>query len=549
MKKTETANLSFTTAEATVSQTQAPDSAASSTMEAIFAINEGADYTNSQQVTLNLSAVKGEGIIEMSVDDNISWESLNLAKAYTLSAGDGLKSVDLYLKDASGTIMLTDTITLDTVVSSPTFISATSTYPYSVVFSWSAAENTTGRIDYGLTSAYGSYYQVSQSAASHTATISGLIASTTYYYQIIASDSAANQAFVASGSLTTSQVGRVKTFQKISDTAGNFTAVLDNEDTFGVSSANIGDLNGDGIEDLAVDALVDDDGGTNRGAVYILFLNTNGTVKSHQKISDTAGNFGAILNNEDRIGMDLANIGDLNGDGVTDLAVGVSRDDDGGTDRGAVYILFLNTNGTVNSYQKISDTAGNFSALLENEDHFGRCITAIGDVNGDGVMDIAVGAYWDDDGGYNRGAVYILFLNANGSVSGYQKISDTAGNFTAVLDNEDYFGIGATDIGDLNHDGIPDLAISSKNDDGGGTDRGAVYILFLNTDGTVKSHQKISNTLGNFSALLDNGDFFGGGMAFLGDYNGDGINDLVACSSQDDDGGTNRGAIYILFLK
>ena len=91
-------------------------------------------------------------------------------------------------------------------------------------------------------------------------------------------------------SLTSAQTttdGTVKSFQKISDTAGNFTATLDNEDRFGPSVAALGDLDGDTVTDLAVGAYYDDDGGLDRGAVYVLFMNTNGTVKSHQKISDT----------------------------------------------------------------------------------------------------------------------------------------------------------------------------------------------------------------------------------------------------------------------
>ncbi len=98
----------------------------------------------------------------------------------------------------------------------------------------------------------------------------------------------------------------------------------------------------------------DDDGGTNRGAVWILFLNPNGTVKSHQKISHTQGG-GPRLDNNDVFGI-AGSLGDLDGDGVRDLAVGAIWDDDGGTDRGAVWILFLdgvcpediNSDGTIN---------------------------------------------------------------------------------------------------------------------------------------------------------------------------------------------------------
>jgi hypothetical protein len=64
-----------------------------------------------------------------------------------------------------------------------------------------------------------------------------------------------------------------------------------------------------------------------------------GTVKSHQKISDTQGNFTGTLNDDDYFSSSL---GDLDGDGVGDLAVGAPADDDGGSGRGAVWVLFMN---------------------------------------------------------------------------------------------------------------------------------------------------------------------------------------------------------------
>ncbi|MCK5268458.1 MAG: FG-GAP repeat protein, partial [Spirochaetes bacterium] len=58
----------------------------------------------------------------------------------------------------------------------------------------------------------------------------------------------------------------------------NFTGTLDDSGLFGVSIANIGDLNGDGVTDIVTGAYFDDDGGTDRGAVWVLFLNPDGTV-------------------------------------------------------------------------------------------------------------------------------------------------------------------------------------------------------------------------------------------------------------------------------
>ena len=75
-----------------------------------------------------------------------------------------------------------------------------------------------------------------------------------------------------------------------------------------------------------------------------------------------------------------------------------------------------------------------------------------------------------------------------------QSLNSNQGNFTAVLNNYDYFGWSVSGVGDLDNDGIPDIAVGAYLDDDGGSNRGAIYTLFLNSDGTVKNHQKISDT-------------------------------------------------------
>ena len=66
---------------------------------------------------------------------------------------------------------------------------------------------------------------------------------------------------------------------------------------------------------LAVVAILDDDGGDDKGVVWILFMDTNGKVKSFQKISDTEGDFGGVLDDFDYFGISVASIRDLDGVG------------------------------------------------------------------------------------------------------------------------------------------------------------------------------------------------------------------------------------------
>lgn len=341
--------------------------------------------------------------------------------------------------------------------------------------------------------------------------------------------------------------GRALSFQKISSTQGGFGSGLDDNDEFGSSIAYLGDLNNDNSPEIVVGSPKDDDGGTDRGAAWIISLNSDGTVKNKKKISDTQGGFGGILANNDNFGNYAGNALDINGDGITDLVVGSPQDDEGGTNRGAVYVLFLDTSRTVIGEQKISDTAGNFLGVLDNDDNFGQP-SGIGDLNGDGKNDIAVGAFNDDDGGLNRGAIYILFLDTNGRVLSHQKISDTAGNFNGILSNSDRFGISVVSAGDLNSDNIIDLLVSADGDNDGGADRGAFWILLMDANGKVGTEIKVSDTENNFVGKLDNSDLFGSSISFMGDYNSDGLLDIAVGAVADDDGVTNGGAVWILSL-
>jgi len=317
-------------------------------------------------------------------------------------------------------------------------------------------------------------------------------------------------------------------------------------DAFGSTVASIGDIDDDGVADIAVGMPNDDEQNTDQGTVWIIFLNSDGSMDFPAKITMGRSNFGGILNMDDRFGEAVTSVGDLDGDGVEDIAVGAT---DAANDyRGAVWVIFLTNTGWVKSYQKISDTEGNFTGMLDLGDSFGSSLALLGDLDGDGVKDIAVGATGDEDGGYDRGAVWIVFLNSDGTVKSQQKISDTSGNFNGTLDNYDFFGSSVASLGDLDGDSVGDIVVGARADDDGGDARGAVWVLFLNSDGTVKGHQKISDTEGNFSGVLDDQDFFGISVTSLGDLDGNGVNDLGIGASGDDDGGASRGAVWELLL-
>ncbi|MGE3166602.1 MAG: hypothetical protein AB7O52_17005 [Planctomycetota bacterium] len=340
---------------------------------------------------------------------------------------------------------------------------------------------------------------------------------------------------------------------EIGDLTGGFGVDLDPFDRFGQAIASVGDLNGDGIPDIAVGAPGDDDGGSDQGAVYILLLAADGTVSSHTKIAEGQGGFTGPLDASDRFGSAVAAVGDVDQNGTVDLAVGATGDDDGASDAGAVYILFLAPGPAVSGFAKVSATQGSFMGTLAAFDFFGESLAALGDRDGNGVPDLAVGARGTDDGGMDRGAVWLLDLTNTGSVVAEHKISATSGAFAGVLDDLDGFGSSVAAVGDVDGDLVGDIAVGARLDDDGANDTGAVWILFLSPLGSVSGTQKISALAGNLPAGLSGGDAFGSAVGAPGDLNGDDIPDLLVGAPLDDDGGVgnfaNRGAVWVLTLQ
>lgn len=363
---------------------------------------------------------------------------------------------------------------------------------------------------------------------------------------------------IATASVATAQFpeGKIASYSRITTSTGGFGGVLSAGDRFGAATAGIGDLDGNGTPDVVAGAPGEDDGGSNRGGAWILFLNASGTVIDEQKISDTAGSFGGTLANSDALGSAVANVGDLDGDGRNEIAVG--------TVSNKFFVLFLDTDGTVISDVEIAAATGGFSGALDAGDGFGSALTCVGDVNSDGIPDIAAGAPGDDDGGSNRGAAWILFMNANGTVASQQKISATMGSFGTGLANGDAFGTAVAGLSDYDGNGVHELAVGAPLTNGfdlvspglgmppvpvAAADEGVFFVLFLDTNGSVLSKVEIGEELGGFSARPDAGDHFGATLTALGDINGNGVTDVSVGSPERPTGIGPVGGFYQVFME
>jgi hypothetical protein len=370
------------------------------------------------------------------------------------------------------------------------------------------------------------------------------------------------------GTLWTAELapaGTVLDAHRLGNSPGRFVARFEPDDGFGLAVAPLGDLDGDGTFEVAVSAPGDADAGVRTGAVYVLSLTDDDRIVQRRKISPrrawarsapfvwllpdwVQGGFVGEVLPGDMFGASLEAVGDLDGDSVPELAVGVRETNAAGKARGAVWILFLRSDATVKRAVRIGSAAGGFPFELEEEDAFGISVAALGDLDGDGVPDLAVGAPGDDDGCNACGAVYVLFLERDGNVRATRKISSGDGELGGLFAAKNEFGIAMTALPDVDGDGIVDLAVGARGDTAVGPFTGAVWLLALDRDGAVRQHRRITSGQGGMQAGLRAEDVFGSGLAVVGDLDGNGIPELAAGAEGDDDGGTNSGAVWILFL-
>ena len=189
---------------------------------------------------------------------------------------------------------------------------------------------------------------------------------------------------------------------------------------------------------------------------------------------------------------------------------------------------------------------------VEKGGGFGQSVAGLGDVNGDGAVDIVVGAPLENGGvdhGIRRGAVYVMFLKpgGGGAVAGEQKIDSVVGGLVSDIRDEDEFGISVSSMGDIDGDGIPDFVVGAHRDSESGYRQGSVQLVLLHSDGTVKKNVKLRS--GDVpGGRVEDEDSFGMGLAALRDFEDgvEGVVTLAVGAPYDDDGGLGRGAVYVV---
>ncbi len=323
-------------------------------------------------------------------------------------------------------------------------------------------------------------------------------------------------------------------------------------DVFGEALA-AGDFDGDGFADLAVGTPGDSIGSPipKGGLVNVIYGTVSGLSATndqmwHQDVGSIIGGAGS----NDLFGSALA-VGDFDGDGFDDLAVGVPGDRAGGhAGAGVVNVIYGTEDGLDDAGNQIwhQDVDG-VTGIAGGGDGFGSTLAA-GDFDEDGFFDLAIGAPGDKvDGEVGAGVVHVLYGTAQGlSATGDDWWSQTTKGVKGQPNRNDGFGA-AIAAGDLDGDGAADLAIGVPGEErGGDNNAGQVHVLLggddgVTTDGARIWHQDLTWVKG----IAQAGDHFGAALA-IADHDGDGFNDLsIGVPDETLNGRKKAGGVIVLY--
>ncbi len=315
-----------------------------------------------------------------------------------------------------------------------------------------------------------------------------------------------------------------------------------------------GDINGDGIADLVIGARHAGPNGERSGRAYVVFGSNTGLPHPFD-LSTLDGSNGFAINGEaadDRLGYSVAAAGDINGDGVDDLIVGAPGSGAGanGEGSGRSYLVFGSRSGFASPIEvgQLNVLALDGASLFEDS---GTSVAAAGDVNGDGIDDLIIGAPDARPNGGISGRSYVVF-GAPAETFGALDLGRLNGSNGFQINGEavgDRSGVSVSRAGDVNGDGIDDLIIGAIGADPNGVGSGRAYVVFGTSAGFPSPLEL--GSLDGINGFVLNGeaerDRAGISVSGAGDINGDGIDDFIVGAdraARDDD---SSGRSYVVF--
>jgi Ca2+-binding RTX toxin-like protein len=327
-------------------------------------------------------------------------------------------------------------------------------------------------------------------------------------------------------------------------------------DFSGWSVAAAGDINGDGLGDIIIGAREADPNGAGSGASYVVFGTFSGFAAS-LNLSTLDGSNGFQISGSaasDQSGRSVASAGDFNGDGIDDLVIGARYATTNGASAGASYVVF-GSRDIFAANLDLSSLSGTNGFQIRGEatrDYSGASVASAGDINGDGLDDLIIGAFGVDATGGNAGASYVVF-GSNAPFAGIFELSGLDGTNGFQINgvaSSDVSGLSVAAAGDVNGDGIDDLIIGAPRSDSNGGNSGASYVVFGRSTGFTANLNlsTLDGTTGFRILGAAGGDYSGLSVASAGDVNGDGIDDLIiGAPYADPNGFSYAGASYVIF--
>jgi hypothetical protein len=326
-------------------------------------------------------------------------------------------------------------------------------------------------------------------------------------------------------------------------------------DNAGGSVADAGDVNNDGYRDILIGAsYADVPGRADAGAAYLIFGSPSHSITTVDTASALVPTgikiLGAAVN--DFWGYSVSGAGDVNCDGIDDLIVGGNNFTPSLRGfAGAAVVIFGKTSGwaDIDLASFTSGSAGFWIWGAAAGDACGFGVSAVGDVNGDGVADIVVGALSADPlGRIDAGISYVIFGQCTASAYSTLDLSmigtGTGGFKICGANAHDQVGEVVSGAGDLNNDGYGDVLVSSLGYDcpGATNDCGAAYVIFGHSNATAFTDIDLA-ALSSGQGFRITGaaiyDYLGSALSGAGDFNDDGYDDIVVASQ------TNK--VYVLF--